>query len=106
MTPKAAEPKRTHRPVEARVAELEAKIAAIKEREARKEAKARPEAQPLILAVRALDKAARAAVEAGNKDVTTAIDAARAALAPGIVSLGLRVPEKARRGRKRKGEAA
>jgi hypothetical protein len=85
---------------------LEQKIAAIKARDASKQAKAKPEAQPLILAVRALDKAHRVAGEAGNKEIAAAVDSARAALAPAIVGLGLRLPEKVRKGRKRKGEAA
>lgn len=103
MTPKTV---KTHRPVEDRVAELEQKIAEIKAREARKQAKARPEAQPLIVALRALDKAHRVADEVGNGELAKAVDSARAALAPAIVGLGLRIPEKAKRGRKRKGEAA
>lgn len=44
--------------------------------------------------------------EAGNRDLVHALEAARAALAPAIVSLGLRIPEKAGRGSRRKGEAA
>lgn len=55
----------------------------------------------------ALDKAGgRVANEAGNGDLVKALEAARAALAPAIVSLGLRIPQKAKRGRKRKGEGA
>jgi len=82
-------------------------IARIRARAAAMKAKARPEAQPLILAVRALDKAGRVAVEAGNKDVAAAIESARAALAPAILGLGIRIAEKVRRGgRRRKGEAA
>src|SRR5262245_32611049 len=88
MTPKAETKTRSHRTADARVAELEQKIASIKARAAAKEAKAKPEAQPLILAVRALDKAGRAAQEAGNGEVVKALDAARAALAPAIVGLG------------------
>ena len=109
MTPKAepkTETKKTHRTSDEIVADLQSEIERVKARAAVKKAKARPEAQPLILAVRALDKAGRVAAEAGNRDLVQAIDAARAALAPGIVGLGLRVPEKAKRGRKRKGEAA
>lgn len=96
----------TRRSPEQVIQDLEAKIAAVKARAVAKEAKARPEAKPLILAVRALDKAGRVASEAGNRDLAQAIDTARAALAPGIVALGIRVPEKGKRGRKRKGEAA
>jgi len=104
MTPKTV---KTHRSADDRVAELEQKIAGIKARAVAKQAKAQPEAQPLILAVRALDKAARVAVEAGNKEMAAAVDSSRAALAPAIVALGIRLPDaKAKQGRKRKTEAA
>ena len=83
MTPKA-EPKkeRNRRTPDERIQELEAEIAAVKARAAAKEAKATPEGQALILAVRAIDKATRVANEAGNPEVAKALDAARAALAP------------------------
>jgi len=106
MSPKTTTKTYNRRTPDEIVAALQAEIARVQARAAAKEAKARPEAQPLILAVRALDKAARVASEAGNGDLAKAVDAARAALAPGIVGLGLRIPEKAKRGRKRKGEAA
>ncbi len=106
MTPKAESKTHNRRTHEQMIQDLEAEIARVKARAAAKEAKGRPEAQPLILAVRALDKAARVAVETGNKEMVGAVDSARAALAPAIVGLGLRIPEKAKRGRKRKGEAA
>ena len=88
------------------VADLEAEIARVKERAAAKEAKGTPEGQALIVAVRAIDKAGRVATEAGNQGVASALEAARAALAPAIVGLGLRIPEKAKRGRRKKTEAA
>jgi hypothetical protein len=106
MTPKAEPKTRNRRTADQIVADLQAEIDRVKARAAVKEAKARPEAQPLILAVRALDKAGRAATETGNKEIVAALDSARAALAPAIVGLGLRIPEKTKRGRKRKGEAA
>ena len=49
-TPKTAESKRTHRPVDDRIAELEEKIAAIKARDASKQAKAQPVGKALLLA--------------------------------------------------------
>ncbi len=106
MTPKTEPKTRNRRTPDEIVADLQAEIERVQARAAAKEAKARPEAQPLILAVRALDKAGRVAAEAGNRDLVQAVEAARAALAPGIVGLGLRVPEKAKRGRKRKAEQA
>jgi hypothetical protein len=107
MTPKT-EPKKTRnrRSADQIVADLQAEIDRVKARAAAKQAKATPEGHALIVAVRAIDKAGRAATEAGNQEVAAALEAARAALAPAIVGLGLRIPEKAKRGRKRKGEAA
>src|SRR5258708_5257883 len=104
MTPKTTEPKthnrRTH---DQMIHDLEGEIARVKARAAAKEAKPRPEAQPLIVALRALDKEHRVADEVGNGELAAAVDSARAALAPAIVGLGLRIPERAKRGRKRKG---
>lgn len=88
------------------ISDLEAEIERVKARAIAKEAKAQPEGKALIVAVRALDKAARVAADAGNKEVMSALEGARAALAPAIVGLGLRIPEKAKRGRRKKGEAA
>jgi hypothetical protein len=56
--------------------------------------------------VRALGKAGRVAQEVGNKDTATAIEASRAALAPAIVGLGIRISEMAIRARRKRGEAA
>jgi len=88
------------------VADLEAEIARVKARAAAKEAKGTPDGQALILAVRAIEKAGRVASETGNKEIVAALDSARAALAPAIVSLGIRIPEKARRGRRKKSTEA
>ncbi len=96
---------KTRRSPEQIVADLEAKIASVKARQAARQAKRTPEGQALVLAVRAIDKAGRVAGEAGNAEVAKAVDAARAALAPAVVGLGLRVPE-AKGGRKRKTAAA
>jgi len=106
MTPKAERKTRNRRSPDQMVADLEQEIARVKARAAAKEAKATPEGQALILAVRAIEKAGRVANEAGNGELAQALEAARAALAPVIVGLGLRLPEKARRGRRKKTEAA
>ncbi len=107
MTPKTETKKeRTHRSEAERIAELEAKIAGIKRRAVAKQAKALPEGQALVLAVRAVDRAARVATEAGNAEIAKALEAARATLAPAVVQLGLRVPAAQKGGRRRKGEAA
>src|SRR5687768_6680114 len=107
MTPKTAEPKKTHRSVDARVAELEAKIAGIKARAAAKEAKSTDNGKALLVAVKALDKATAVATEARNDGLVRALEASRAPLSEQLVSMGIRLPDpKSRRGRRRKGEAA
>ncbi len=106
MTPKTETKERNRRSPDEIIRAHEEEIARIRARQAAKEAKATPEGQALILAVRAIDKAGRVAAEAGNGDLVKALEAARAALAPAVVGMGLRLPEKTRRGRRRKGEAA
>lgn len=96
----------TRRTPEQIVADLEAKIEAVKARAAAKEAKGTPEGQALIAAVRAIDKAAAVAGEAQNQELGAALESARAALAPAIVGMGLRMPEAKRRARKRRKRAA
>ncbi len=104
MTPTKKE--RNRRTPDEMVADLEQEIARVRARAQAKKAKATPEGQALIVAVRSIEKAGRVANEAGNEDLVKALDAARAALAPAIVSLGIRIPEKAKRGRRKKVEAA
>ncbi len=106
MTPKTETKERNRRSPDEIIRAHEEEIARIRARQAAKEAKARPEAQPLILAIRGLDKAVRVASEAGNGELVKALEAARAALAPAVVGLGLRLPAQARRGRRRKSEQA
>jgi len=104
MTPKK---ERTRRTSEEMVADLEAEIARVKARAAAKEAKATPEGQALILAVKAIDKATVVAGEAGNDGLVRALEASRAPLSEQVVAMGIRLPDaKAKRGRKRKVEAA
>ena len=95
---------------EQQIADLEAEIAAVKARAAAKaaaqEAKSTPDGVAFLAAVKAVDKATRVATEAGNHELVQVLESARAALAPAIVGMGLRLPAKASRGRKRKGEAA
>jgi len=106
MTPKTAEPKRTHRPIDVRVAELEQRIAEIRAREARKQAKAQPEGKALLFAVKAIDKALPVAVDARNESLLRALEAARAPLSEQMIQMGMRLPDR-KAGRKgRKGAAA
>lgn len=59
--------RRQHRPIELQIAKLEAKIAAIKAREALKRAKADPMLRNVSAALRAIDKALAQAQEAVGK---------------------------------------
>ena len=79
---------RVRRTPEQIVADLEQEIASVKARAAAKYAKATPEGQALILAVRAIERAGRVANEAENGELVKALEAARAALAPAIVGAG------------------
>ncbi len=93
---------RHRRSAEDVIADLQAKIEAVRTRAATREAKAAPEGKAFVAAVRAIDKATRVATEAGSKELVSALEAARAVLAPAVVSLGLRIPEQAKRVRRRK----
>jgi hypothetical protein len=89
------------------VAELEAKIAAVKTRAAAKEAaaevKGSPDGLAFLAAVKAADRAIRLAGEQKNDPMLRALEAARAPLAEHLVSMGVRLPDrKARRPRGRK----
>jgi predicted ATPase len=93
------------------VADLEAKIAAVKEKAAAKEAaaevKGSPDGQAFLAAVKAADKAIRVAGDARNEAMLRALEAARAPLAEHLVSMGVRLPDaKARKPRKRKAVSA
>jgi len=89
------------------VAELEAKIAAVKTRAAAKEAaaevKGSPDGLAFLAAVKAADRAIRLAGEQKNDPMLRALEAARVPLAEHLVSMGVRLPDrKARRPRGRK----
>ena len=89
------------------VAELEAKIAAVKTRAAAKEAaaevKGSPDGLAFLAAVKAADRAIRVAGEEKNESMARALEAARAPLAEHLVSMGVRLPDrKAGRTRGRK----
>lgn len=62
-------PRRKRRGIDQRIAELEAKIASIKEREARKQAKADPTMRNVNSALKAIDKALDNAEDSGTKRV-------------------------------------
>jgi N-methylhydantoinase B/oxoprolinase/acetone carboxylase alpha subunit len=106
MSPKTET--RKHRTPEQVVADLEAKIAAVKQRAASKEAKANPVGKALLLAVKAIDKAQAVAAEAKNEPLGRALEASRAPLSEQVVAMGIRLPDpKAKKGgRRKKAEAA
>lgn len=98
--------RKTNRSAEEIVRDLEAKIASVRARDARRKAKARPEVQLAILARRALKKAREAAEDAALKTaltsahetVASALDAAVATTSTPIAAEPL--------ARKRRGHSA
>ena len=107
MTPKTETKKYNRRSTDQIVADLEARIAAVKARDEAKQAKAAAKADPaasaFLVAVKALDKARRVADEHGNAALVRALEAARAPLGEQLVEMGLRLPvAKGRSGRRRK----
>ena len=91
--------KRKKRTPDQMIADLQAEIERVKARAAAKEAKAAPEGKPFMAAVRAIDKAAEAAVEAGNQKMARALEAARAPLSEHLIEMGVRL-QPAKPGRK------
>jgi hypothetical protein len=91
------------------VADLEAQIAAVKQRAEAKqvaaEVKGSPDGVAFLAAVKAADKAIRVAGEHKNEPMVRVLEAARAPLAEHLVSMGLRLPDR-RAGKKRKARVA
>ena len=107
MTPKNETKTRNRRSPEQMVQDLEAEIAHVRARAAARQAKGTDEGKALLLAVKFVDKALAVAAEANNADLVRALESARAPLSEQLVAMGIRLPDaKARRGRRRKGEAA
>lgn len=101
----------TRRTPEQVVADLEARIATVKQRAAAKEAaaevKGSPDGVAFLAAVKAADRAIRVASEQKNDAMVRALETARAPLAEHLVSMGVRLPDrKASRKRKAKAGAA
>ena len=90
--------KKTRRTPEQIVADLEAKIEAVKARAANREAKAAPEGKALIAALRALDKATEEARAVGDEEMVAALEAAHAPLGELMVGRGIRLPVRRKRG--------
>jgi hypothetical protein len=105
MTPKAETKTYNRRTAEQIVADLEAKIAAVKHRaatrEAAKEVKGSPDGMAFLAAVKAADRAIRVAGEQKNEAMVRVLEGARAPMAELLVGMGLRLPDR-KAGRKRK----
>ena len=99
----------TRRTPEQQVADLEARIATVKQRAAAKEAaaevKGSPDGLAFLAAVKAADRAIRLASEHRNDSMVRALEAARAPLAEHLVQMGVRLPDR-KAGRKRKARVA
>jgi hypothetical protein len=95
----------TRRSPEQVVADLEARIAAVKQRAEAKQVaatvKGSPDGVAFLATVKAADRAIRVAAESKNDAMVRVLEAARAPLAEHLVTMGVRLPDrKARRGRK------
>lgn len=111
MTPKAETKSRNRRTPDQIVADLEQEIARVKARaeskQAAAEVKGSPDGVAFLAAVKAADRAIRVAGEHKNDAMMRVLEAARAPLAEHLVSMGVRLPDqKAKRGRRKKGQAA
>jgi len=91
------------------VADLEAQIAAVKQRaEARQaaaEVKGSPDGVAFLAAVKATDRAIRVAGEQRNESLIRSLEAARAPMAERLVSMGIRMPDR-KASKKRKARVA
>lgn len=97
--------KRNRRTTDQLIADLEARIEAVRNRAATREAKASPENRALLAAVKAIDKALAVAGQEKNQAAKRALEAARAPLGQLLVEMGLRLSTK-RGGRHRPGTDA
>lgn len=93
----AAKKTYNRRTPEQQIADLEAKIAGIRTREAARAVKQSDDGKALLTAVKGLDKASRVATEAGNKAMVQALERARAPLSELLVEMGVRAPARGRR---------
>src|SRR5262249_42610500 len=96
---------------EQQIADLQAKIDAVKARAATREAVAEVKGDPagvaFLATVKAADRAIRVAGEHRNETMVRVLEAARAPMAEHLVSMGLRLPDrKASRKRRAKAGAA
>ena len=83
---------RTVRTAAERIADLQAEIERIRQRDAARELRASDDGKAFIAAIRATNKAVDAAKEAGNDSMAQALTTAHAALAQEADRMGLGVP--------------
>jgi hypothetical protein len=90
------------------VADLEAKIASVKARQAARAAKARPEIRALLLTGKTIDKAMAVAREAGNEKIARELWSAYAVVVDLLRAEGIELAVHQAKGatRRKKGEAA
>lgn len=93
---------RKARTAQQRIADLEAEIARVKQREASREIKADPAVQEAAKLVRAINKARSVAEEAKDDALATAAGAARDAVAGYLEARGLPAPQRRERRTRRK----
>ena len=92
-TTEQSEKQRNRRTPEQIVADLQAEIEAVKARAAAKEARANPQAKAILVAAKALDRAA----ESCTADAKRALEAARGILADQMAVMGIRTPQARRK---------
>ncbi len=87
------------------VADLEAEIAAVKQRAEAKQVAAQVKGSPdgvaFLATVKAADRAIHVASESGNEEMARALEAARVPLAAHLVEMGLRLPDRKAGGRRK-----
>ncbi len=83
---------RTIRTAGERIADLQAEIEGIRQRDAAKQLRASDDGRAFIAAIRATSKALDTAREAGNDSMAQALTTAHAALSEEADRMGLRVP--------------
>ncbi len=91
---------RTVRTAAERIADLQAEIERIRQRDAAKQLRASDDGKAFIVAIRATNKALDAAKEAGNDSMAQALTTAHAALSEEADRMGLGVPASKQRANK------
>ena len=97
MTVTSEKPTKKRRTAEQRIADLEAEIAKVRQRDAVKELKADPVVQEAAKLVRVLNKATGVAEEAKDEALAAAVATARKAVAGYLDGRGIAVPKRRQR---------